>query len=804
MSIAPSWITPSGNLGTIVEGEFYQFQLLANNADFFNFHSGRLPGGLEITPNGTIEGHPKEYALIQGVPTEVGEDITSRFVVRATKDGKVSDRLFQLTITGQNAPIIDPTPPTELGTFIDGSEVNIQLTAFDPDPLDVLTWGVLSGELPDGITLSTEGKLQGYISPIPNVNGVAGFDVNSFDMVNFDFRTRAINKFYQFTVFVTDGKDKTSKTYQMFVIARNTILADTDLYTADMMDSITSDLTNLRNPVLLTQSTDIGLVKHDNYFSYKFDGLDFDGDPITYSITTGEGLGFDSELTAFDTDFFDRHEFSLPPGLVLNSSTGWLSGYIPFQFFTTQLYRFAIRVEKSNNSEYVSKWVYFNMTIEGDVNKVVTWPNSNLGIINTGQISELSVAANISTNEAVRYQLLDGSASRLPQGLRLNEDGIIVGRVSFETMMFDTGLTTFDKNDIFRAETTIDKIFRFTVRVFNSDLTIDTSQEFFVKLEFRTLHPYENLYAVALPEQEQRNIYNTLIHNSDDIPYRDIYRPGDHNFGKQQSIRMIIAAGLIASSKTRYIEAMAKNHYNTILRFGEMKTARALNQDGSVRYEVVYIELTDKNIGKDPITNLPKSVASSINLSRQTGWQNRMRIDSSHPKISTGTITIDAIDQNTIYPNSIVNMRRRIQQEIGQEILERRVLPAWMQDKQADGRILGHILAVPIVFCKPGTAERIKFLLSRRIEVDVKKISFEIDRFILDNNLSKWFNIEEKTYNLTSETSFDYELSQISPSINNPTTFDGGGTKFFEEIDVFAAQNEGDKYIKFPQIGVFR
>jgi hypothetical protein len=39
---------------------------------------------------------------------------------------------------------------------------------------------------------------------------------------------------------------------------------------------------------------------------------------------------------------------------------------------------------------------------------------------------------------------------------------------------------------------------------------------------------------------------------------------------------------------------------------------------------------------------------------------------------------------------------------------------------------------------------------------------------------------------------------------NNRTRFDGGGTRFFDHKDKYALPETGDKYIKFPQIGVYR
>jgi len=56
---APVWITPPGDLGTVVEGEFYQVQLNADNADFYSYLAGVLPVGIRVTQYGILEGNPK-------------------------------------------------------------------------------------------------------------------------------------------------------------------------------------------------------------------------------------------------------------------------------------------------------------------------------------------------------------------------------------------------------------------------------------------------------------------------------------------------------------------------------------------------------------------------------------------------------------------------------------------------------------------------------------------------------------------------------------------------------------------------
>ena len=805
----PVWVTPPGDLGTVVEGEFYQVQLNASNATSYKYLSGVLPVGIRVTRNGIVEGNPKNYDYIQGVPREVAVDITSKFIVRAvSEDGSVADRVFEMTVTGQDAPVIDNTPAGDLGAYFDGDKVDVQLTATDPDPADTQTWSLQSGELPPGLSVTTAGKITGYIDPFADIEGTPGFDVNNFDIGEWDYRTKSINKTYKFTVQVSDGKDVDLKSYTLFAASRNVVTADMDILTADNYDDqetttglgqlIDASETNLRRPAMLTQATEIGTIKHDNYFSYQILGKDFDGDTLEFQLVGG----FDSAVQGFDNVNFDEEAANLPTGLVLDPTSGWISGYIPQQASTTQDYTFGVFCRKLNNTGYVSQeTVSFNVTVEGDIDSVVSWPDADLGTISTGEQSQLSIAASISDGKPVQYELKQnlGVTQNLPQGLQLNSNGLIVGRVSFETLMFDTGRTTFDIEDLYSNETTFENTYSFTVRVFSADGVVDTYRTFTIKLALDTKKPYESIYARALPTQAQRDIYEAFIQNNDDIPQEDIYRPSDYAFGVQKDIRAIIAAGLAPKPETDYIEAMSKNFYNNTLRFGNFKTARALNADGTVKYELVYLELVDNKQGIDSTTGLSASPALRQDVrSDVTSWTNPLQVSELVPDVSHQHYLVSQANDYYVYPNSIANMRSRLTTDIGYQILERKVLPDWMQDKQEDNGVLGWILAAPIVYCKPGTAKKIKYRLEERVKnsaLDVKKISFEIDRFILDNNLSRWYDKTTNKFTVTQETTFD---------LSDPTTeFDGDGTRFFANIDKFVNKDEGDKYIKFPQVGPF-
>jgi hypothetical protein len=70
------------------------------------------------------------------------------------------------------------------------------------------------------------------ISNLPD-DADAGFDASEFDLYPFSFQTRSINKTYEFTLRISDGKDQNLRTFSMFVVSRDSLTADTTDFTAD-------------------------------------------------------------------------------------------------------------------------------------------------------------------------------------------------------------------------------------------------------------------------------------------------------------------------------------------------------------------------------------------------------------------------------------------------------------------------------------------------------------------------------------------------------------------------------------------
>jgi hypothetical protein len=104
------------------------------------------------------------------------------------------------------------------------------------------------------------------LKPFATVDGAPGFDVNNFDIGEWDFGTKSVNKNYEFTVEVSDSKEVDIKTYSLYAVSRNIVTADMDIVTADNYASQSTDTdinilldasqTNLRRPAMITQATE--------------------------------------------------------------------------------------------------------------------------------------------------------------------------------------------------------------------------------------------------------------------------------------------------------------------------------------------------------------------------------------------------------------------------------------------------------------------------------------------------------------------------------------------------------------------
>lgn len=762
----PIWQTPAGDLGTIQEGKFFQLTLQAyddstNDAStlYYTMLAGELPEGIQCTKTGLIEGIPKAVSSLQGVPLEVGQDVTSKFTVRVyTEDEneqplRVADRTFSITVTGQDIPEWT-TPEGSLGNFVDATEVSIQLEYTDSDPDQTVSVNLLSGELPNGLTLSSTGLLSGILEPVVQLptDASPGYDVTAFDKYQFDYSTRAGSKTYQFTIEITDGFSSNIRTFELFVFARDDLTADTNVFTAD--DTIlTADIGVQRTPIVTTATGDLGTFRHDNFFAYKFDAVDLDGDQIEF-VYGGDVI----------------------PGLSLNTDTGWLHGIIPDVKLTETEYSFTIQARKKIDTTIISPVKNYTLTIVGNIDTDITWITpTTVGTLKNGEISKLYIEAETSTGLPIEYRLKSGTDSSLPQGLELLPDGTISGQASFQSFTLDGGTTTFDEELTTRLvvdPTTFDREFNFTVEIYNDSGQIQTSKAFKIIIDYTYTTPYETVYIKAMPEQEDRDVLNQLLQNTEVFNNDWLYRSIDPYFGKAKAVTYQHAFGMKTAKLDDYVDAVLLNHYKKNLTVGDIKTARALDSNDNVVYEVVYADIKG-----GLINNEGKSVSLAVTLDE--------------------TITIDNLTEDdssfaTVYPASLLNMQTRIIDRIGQYA---EILPDWMKSKQADGLILGFTPAWVIAYTKPGFADRIKYLINENFSESLNKIDFTIDRYTIDRRMSRYWDQDLEEWIVGPETVFD----NVSVDSSDQTFFDGGSTRFISKTDTYINDDRLDKYVLYPK-----
>jgi hypothetical protein len=519
----------------------------------------------------------------------------------------------------------------------------------------------------------------------------------------------------------------------------------------------------MANPTLTTTSGSIGTHRSDNQFAFRFTGSDPDSDAIEFVL-----------FTSTDTEVSE-----VVPGLVLNSSTGWLHGTIPAAS-NSVTYAFKIAVRKVTDPSAISVKVPFSLEVlsaASDFN--ITWiTDANLGSIENGAISTLRIQAESSSGATLEYRLASGANpinyQRLPQGLTLALDGSIQGRVAF----IDSDFT----GDF------VDQTREFTVVAQDTSGLVTATKTFTVVVKNTNTVPFENVYLISLVSEAVRFRIDDV--QSRAIPLNTVYRPSDPEFGIQKKLRILIATGLAPATDDDYLAALSENHYRRPIRFSEPRLARALNVQNQVIYEVIYLEVLDD------LENLQgQSVSATIPMT--TG---AVSLDSAYQSLVQDAAISPAVTKIT--PNSISNMRNRILGTIG--VANAGILPAWMASVQISGQALGWIPAAVLAYLEPGAGQTVlnNLVTSGFSGTD---LNFVADRYVWDQNLSYVYDKTQEDFLDISVTTFD----------SNTLELDSGGTRIQDFVELsfpfrriaprsFEAPEKNDKYLVFPRYGVFK
>ena len=753
------------NLGSYFDGSYYSQQLTVIEPNINTVvtwsNIGPLPPGITLSSAGLLSG----------------------YILPTVESGDFGPAGYDaVSYTG---------PTVSAGSFIPGREYLIASVG----TTDFTLIGAQNNNLGTGFIATSAGSGNGtaYIADQITITSKQDTDIGPYD---FNHSSQTIS--YSFTIRAFDGANYDLQNYIITIVSRAGFTADNTNIFADNT-FLTVDATNTYTPILLNASKTLPTARADSYYAFKLDGLDFQGDTITYSLaniggtfdayvygvdagfdyggtgTNGSdsedknpvdqdrgGVGFDSAGLASSTTF------NLP-GVLLDAQTGWIYGKVSTQSTSLTVYTFGVVVSKVRNGvTYNSDPVFFDLPVLGDVNNVINWVTpSDLGTIDNGSVSEIVLNANSIEGKPLVYTLVNRAnvPIRLPQGLELISTkqnnrylGLLSGRVSFETFSIDNYDTTFDGNKM-----TIDKVYKFTVQaatddaVYNDNGSISTPpsayaiQEFTLTLNVIDQEPYDNLYLQALPAWDQRQIFNSVINNKEIFVPELIYRPTDPWFGVTDKIEMLFLTGLQAEDLNTYVTAIAENHYTKTYKFGAVKTATVLDSSYNVKYEVVYIDVID-----------PEELATVDARVARKGPTLELNLTNT---IANPYIDSQGNEYKIVYPNSSENMIDRLIQNVG--YYDQSSLPSWMTSNQPNpanpntfDTPIGFTKAVVLAYTIPGAGKLIAYRLNNS-GINFNNIDFSVDRYLVDDVYTNNFNTTDKVYNSGRETTFDAD-----PNIN--------------------------------------
>jgi hypothetical protein len=660
------WNETSGfELANVNEGESVTIDLPVQSNSSVSVITGKLPDGLFI-----------EGTTIQGTPAQVSRETEFRFVLRAFNGASFADRTFSVTVIGSN----DPEWQTDSGLLpigkgdafyiLDNGFVDFQLEATDPDVAagQTLKYFIASGdgELPPGISLSESGRLTGIVDPILGLEKQAGdgaYDESRFDRYPYDFalreggrfespefydvglydfyseaRTpRKLNRYFEFTVSVSDGDSVTKRTFKIFVVGDDFLRADNTIMQVGT-GVFTSDNTFLRTPVWLTPSN-LGFKRANNFITLFLEVIDTntlpgrvvyevrDTNPGTYLIkeTQEEVEGFweisqevpvdeINNVAAEDEDDFEviqpETKSELPPGTEIDQTSGEIFGRVPYQPAVTIEYKFTVNARRisSQTTEIADESKTFTVKLLGEIDSTIQWlTDPDLGTVPSNHVSLFKVEAQ--SNVPDSFLLYNLESGDLPPGLTLSFTGEIFGKISSEAV---DGPTDYEFTIKARDQFGFSEIERtFTISVTDKDDKV-----------------YSDVYYKPLLPADQRQKFRDLVSDSEIFDASAIYRSNDPRFGIQTDPKILVFAGLEQSEIEQYVAAYAKYASRKTLKIRDVKAAVARAPGtNTVLYEVVYLDLYDpyeknsKVRKKISISNSDKILVNSIR--RGNEFENR-------------------------------------------------------------------------------------------------------------------------------------------------------------------------------------
>ena len=712
--VAPVLVNTPGKINTIFDGTYYQYTFTATDTESsvltYSVANGVIPPGLTLNPNGTLSGFPDliaEYSspeltgydasrldrymydfkrlttattqtykfgirVSDGINSDVKQyslQVVSKVGYTADTDLITADDTY-LTADGDNnyKPVM-LTPAGSIGLIREQDHFNFQFTAFEPQG-DAVGFALTTSQL---VAFDQDGEVA--VDGFGNLYGVsgAGFDTTGFDQDEQQLATGlSLNELSGWLSGSAPAQVEPTRVYKFKVtpynIDRPGVFGETVQYSLTVLGEEFNEVTWLTD-------VDLGVIN--------------EGQPCTVQIEAESTLGHDIEYS-FEYETLKE----LPQGVKLTTD-GYLVGRPTFR-------RFSVDAETSIITVADTTGIAVGMGVTGPgvgsgatVDEVI---DENQLMITPAIISAAGTALTFSDN-----------------------DSSVVAITTFPsktTGISDGGVTTYDL------------VKDFTVRASTADKTSSGTRVFRIKLSGYNLAPYENVYLKALPELAQRNYFYTIMNNESIFPEELIYRPSDPWFGKTKNMRMLLLPGIAPNTLSQYQAAITTNHYDKKIRFGAIKTARAVDEFFNTKYEVVYVDMIDNKVDQG------RSVRQE--------------------QVDLNQFVTNYFNDNNafryLYPNSFGHMQNKVGGTLGYS--NRGALPDWMTSPQEDGRVIGFVPSMVLAYTKPGGAKTIKYRLETS-GYQLNNIAFTADRYQVDNSLSQHYDTENNRFISSVETTFD-------------------------------------------------
>lgn len=641
-----TWTTPAGSLLTCTETSSVNVSVTATNASNYSLISGSLPSGIELSTTGNI----------LGISPVVDGTSTSTFVIRATDGIIVRDRTFQITVL--NNPIVWSTngfsvvDSTLKKLLINNNYIEIPINA-NLAFSTVYSLDKFAGPLPYGLKLDPLGKIYGIPRLILSPGEVKEFLVN---------------------IVATDGTNTYNQNFTFNIIDSNSFIATNTNFIIDGTTSIVSIndlgstsslmLSSLQSPEF-SSLTNLGTVLADKrqYISVEAYNPYPEKGPLDYNTS--------------DT---------LPPGLVLDTSLGYLYGQLSTQSDFSHLYNFNIEATKTDfeNNISITSTGTFQLTVINQYYENVIWPSSKLSPLLEGITSELTVVAGQKdTTWNLNYYLMPHS--QLPNGLSLSTStGNIIGNA---TTSGNFTFTIAASTATYNPSTLINPVLPYPVS-FNT---------FTLKI-IPVATEYTSIWIKPFLNSSQRQEWETFINDNTIFLPDVLYRADDREFGLQNELKIFLEFGIERTNLSNYAGALHQDLYEKRLSFGSIKSAIAKDSYGNHVYDAVYIDIIDDLEG--------------------------------------ATVPI-VIDNKTYYPGSIDGIRNSLESIILPDNKEIKVdgkhLPRFMHTS-AKGQTYGYLKVAVLCYTLPGQSNKILNRI-RGSRFNLNNFKFFIDRLIVKNSL---------------------------------------------------------------------